>query len=98
MVVGGGKYVEKEIIRFVVEKNTEKEKESNIWRRKINIFAEGKKTEKEKEENIWRRRICLLRRRMRTEREKQENIWRRKTYIFMEGGKKGKGKNWRRKV
>ena len=34
---------------------TEKEKEENIWRRKISFFAE----EREKEENIWRRKTSF---------------------------------------
>ena len=37
---------------------SEKEKEENVWRRKISVLWRRRKTEKEKKENIWRRKIC----------------------------------------
>ena len=47
----------------------EKEKEENIWKRKV-FFVD----EEEKEENIWRGKIYFLRKRRQTEKEKEENI------------------------
>ena len=44
----------------------EKEKEENIWRRKIYLLRRKKKTEKEKEENIWRRSLQKLSRILRS--------------------------------
>ena len=71
-----------------------KEREGNIWRRKISfLWREEKRTrkrwkyfekenaffvDKEKEENIWKRKICFWWRRRQTEQNKEEIIWRKK--------------------
>ena len=66
----GEKYLEKEKNFFFRRRITEKEKEDNVWRRKI-FFCEKKEKEeifgkgkyffsKEKEENIWRRKISFV--------------------------------------
>ena len=51
----GGKYLKKENIFLCWRRKTEKEKEENLWRRKISFFfAEEMKMEKEKEEKFCR--------------------------------------------
>ena len=48
-------YLEKEISLFCVGKKTDKEKEDNIWKRKILVQGRRRRAEKEKEENILRK-------------------------------------------
>ena len=65
----GGKCLEKENIFC-----EEKEKEENIWKRKI-FFSE----EKEKEENIWRRKISFVEEKNRRKKYLEKVfLWRRR--------------------
>ena len=61
-----------------------KEKEENIYRRKISFFQWKRKMKKEKEENIRRRKIFSWWRRRTAEKEKEENIAEGK-YLFSRG-------------
>ena len=78
----GGKYLEKENIFFLRRRiRTEKEKEKNIWRRKIHILRR-RKMRKDKEENMF-----FLRRRRKKFRERK--------YIFCGGGDKRR-RQWKK--
>ena len=62
---------------FGGKEKTEKEKEENVWRRKIFSVK--------KEENIWKRKIFFS-----EEKEKEENIWRRKISFVEEKNRRKK--------
>ena len=57
---------------------TEKEKEENIWRRKVSFFAE----EREKEENIWRSKHLFVE--VKKNREGKEGKYLKKENIFLQ--------------